>query len=111
MHFLENVAKSYVAAHPAPTPHLRGIPDPPPDLKYLEMHNFITFLSFFLFHSPVLIDAVVAAQTTPGQDAMMEFLDFNEENDITLPERYLLAAAFSTHPSYKLLHDLLVCED
>ena len=39
---------------------------------------------------------------------MMEFLDFNEENDITLPERYLLAAAFSTHPSYKLLNDLLV---
>ena len=55
----------------------------------------------------MLIDAVVAAQTTPGQDAMMEFLDFNEENDITLPERYLLAAAFSTHP-YKLLNDLLV---
>ncbi len=58
--------------------------------------------------SPVLIDAMVAAQTSPAQDALMEILDFREENDITLPERYLLAAAFSTHPSYKLLHDLLV---
>ena len=64
-------------------------------------------VSFVIFR-PVLIDAVVAAQTTPGQDAMMEFLNFNEENDITLPERYLLATAFSTHPSYKLLNDLLV---
>ena len=55
-----------------------------------------------------MIDAVVAAQTTPGQDAMMEFLDLDATDDVTLPERYLLAAAFSTHPSYKLLQDLLV---
>ena len=100
-----------LAPSPGRRPLLPGILDPSLDLNYLEMHDFIALLSFSPFHSPVLIDAVVAAQTTPGQDAMMEFLDFNEENDITLPERYLLAAAFSTHPSYKPLQDLLVCQD
>ena len=78
---------------------------------WIRQWNYPENPFFLFFDSPVLIDAVVAAQTTPGQDAMMEFLDFNEENGITLPERYLLAAAFSTHPSYKLLNDLLVCED
>ena len=102
------MGKSYVGAPRRIGGPPTGNPGSAPGSK-LSGNTLLHCLPFFFsFHSPVLIDAVVAAQTTPGQDAMMEFLDFNEENDITLPERYLLAAAFSTHPSYKLLHDLLV---
>ena len=61
--------------------------------------------------SPALIDAVTAAQTVGCQEALMEFLDFTNEDEIDLPERYLLAVAFSTHPSEQVLKDLLVSEE
>ena len=57
---------------------------------------------------PQLIDAITASQTSEAQGALMGFLDFNEEYDIKLQERYLLAAAFSTHPHEALLRDLMV---
>ena len=59
---------------------------------------------------PALIDAVVAAQTSAGQAALTEFLDFTDPEEILLPERYLLAMAFTTHPTSELLQFLLVCE-
>ena len=55
-----------------------------------------------------MVDAVTGAQTAAGQEALMEFLDFTNTHDIILTERYLLAVAFSTHPTHKLLHDLFV---
>ncbi len=80
-----------------------------------KLHDVYTFflksnliVSFMLISSAPLIDVVVAAQTSAGQEAMMEFLDFSDTYDITLPERYLLAACFSTHPTENLLQDLLV---
>jgi len=53
-----------------------------------------------------LIDIVTAAQTDASQAALMDFLDFSSTEDIRRPERYLLSAAFSTHPTKSLLSDL-----
>jgi len=53
-----------------------------------------------------LIDIISAAQTDASQAALMDFLDFSSTYDIRRPERYLLAAAFSTHPKKSLLSDL-----
>ena len=51
---------------------------------------------------------MTAAQTRACQEALTAFLDFKNEDEIELPERYLLAVAFSTHPSEQVLNDLLV---
>ena len=57
---------------------------------------------------PVLLEAVTAAQTAAGQAAIMGYLNFDEEYDFRLQERYLLAAAFSTHPTENLVKDMFV---
>jgi len=39
---------------------------------------------------------------------MMELLNFNEESNLIYPLRYLLGAAYTTHPGDYLLQDLIV---
>ncbi|KAI0217163.1 Microsomal triglyceride transfer protein large subunit [Lamellibrachia satsuma] len=56
---------------------------------------------------PVLIDTITASQTSAGQAALTDFLDFKDADNILLPERYLLAAAFSTQPTSELVQFLL----
>ena len=63
---------------------------------------------FVSIYSPMLIDAITAAQTEDGQKVLMDTLKFNLPDEIELPERYLLAVAFSTHPSQIVLKHLLV---
>ena len=60
-----------------------------------------------LIFRPWLIDAITAAQTTDGQKVLMDTLKFNVIDEIELPERYVLAVAFSTHPPQIVLKQLL----
>ena len=55
-----------------------------------------------------MLDVGIAAQTPSGQRAMMELLNFNEESNLIYPLRYLLGAAYTTHPGDYLLQDLIV---
>lgn len=57
-----------------------------------------------------LLDVGVAAQTPGAQRAMMELLNFNEASNLVYPLRYLLAAAYTTHPGDYLIKDLLVSD-
>ena len=59
--------------------------------------------------STQLIDVAVAAQTRPAQEALLDLLAFEDDSALDYPERYLFAAAYSTHPSEALISDLLVC--
>lgn len=52
----------------------------------------------------ILVDACSAAQTKESLNAVMKVVDFNDE---VLTERFLLAAAFSTHPKEELLRVFL----
>lgn len=56
---------------------------------------------------PQLIDITAAAQTRPAQEALLDLLSFEDEDAVEHPERYLFAAAYSTHPSEALIKDLL----
>ncbi|KAL5018121.1 hypothetical protein ScPMuIL_003843 [Solemya velum] len=56
---------------------------------------------------PQLIDIATATQTPGAQKAVLELLNFEDDSSITYQERFLLAAAFSTHPGEYLLKDLL----
>ncbi|KAL8616969.1 hypothetical protein ACOMHN_041887 [Nucella lapillus] len=56
---------------------------------------------------PQLIDIAAAAQTRPAQEALLDLLSFEDEDSVEHPERYLFAAAYSTHPSEALIKDLL----
>ncbi|XP_046364995.2 microsomal triglyceride transfer protein large subunit-like isoform X1 [Haliotis rufescens] len=56
---------------------------------------------------PQLIDIATASQTSAAQKAMMELLVFAEDYGTEHPERYLLAATYSTHPGEFLIKDLL----
>ncbi|XP_064638108.1 microsomal triglyceride transfer protein large subunit-like isoform X2 [Lineus longissimus] len=56
---------------------------------------------------PELIDVAVAAQNTAAQDALLEFVAFDDAYDEEVPERYLFATSFSTHPPERVLTDLL----
>ena len=67
-----------------------------------------TLLPLISLLRPVLLEAVTAAQTAAGQAAIMGYLNFDEEYDFRLQERYLLAAAFSTHPTENLVKDMFV---
>ena len=67
---------------------------------------------------PVLLDVLTACQTSASLEVILEYLNFDDEYYIELPERYLLGVAFSTHPSKELLtalwvshslHSLLIC--
>lgn len=60
------------------------------------------------FFSPQLIDAATAAQTRASQEALLELVSFEDDYALDYPERYLLAAAYSTHPSESLIRDLMV---
>jgi hypothetical protein len=44
------------------------------------------------------LDVIAACQTKAAQEAAFEFLNFQDEYYIDLPERYILGVAFSTHP-------------
>ena len=61
----------------------------------------------FIF-SPQLLDIGIATQTPAAQKAMMELLNFEEASNLQYPLRYLLGAAYSTHPGPYLIKDLLV---
>ena len=71
--------------------------------------TFVTDLGpFFTIFSPQLLDIGVATQTPAAQRAMMELLNFDESSNIQYPLRYLLGAAYSTHPGTYQINDLLV---
>ena len=68
-----------------------------------------TFLAHAVLHfSPQLLDIGIATQTPAAQKAMMELLNFEEASNLQYPLRYLLGAAYSTHPGPYLIKDLLV---
>lgn len=54
-----------------------------------------------------LLDVGVATQTPAAQQAMMELLNFDETRNLVYPLRYLLGAAYTTHPGEYLVRDLL----
>nr|KAG5707699.1 hypothetical protein BaRGS_003274 [Batillaria attramentaria] len=54
-----------------------------------------------------LIDIATAAQTRPAQEALMDLVSFEDDYALEYPERYLFAAAYSTHPSESLIRDLI----
>lgn len=54
-----------------------------------------------------LIDIAAAAQTRASQEALLELLSFEDDSALDYPERYLFAAAYTTHPSEALINDLL----
>ncbi|XP_076459875.1 microsomal triglyceride transfer protein large subunit-like isoform X2 [Babylonia areolata] len=56
---------------------------------------------------PQLIDITTATQTHSSQEALLDLLSFEDEDSVEYPERYLFAAAYSTHPSEQLIRDLL----
>lgn len=56
---------------------------------------------------PQLLDIGIATQTPTAQRAMMELLNFDESTNIQYPLRYLLGAAYTTHPGTYLIKDLL----
>jgi hypothetical protein len=55
-----------------------------------------------------LIDIAAATQTQAAQEALLDLLSFEDDSALDYPERYLFAAAYSTHPSEALIKDLLV---
>ncbi|KAK7112440.1 microsomal triglyceride transfer protein large subunit-like [Littorina saxatilis] len=54
-----------------------------------------------------LIDVAAAAQTRPAQEALLDLLSFEDDSALDYPERYLFAAAYSTHPTEALIKDLI----
>lgn len=54
-----------------------------------------------------LLDVCVATQTPAAQKTMMELLNFEETKNLVYPQRYLLGAAYTTHPGDFLVKDLL----
>ena len=59
-------------------------------------------------YSLPLIDIAAATQTDASQEALMQFIDFNDEHNTERAERYLLAVAMTTHPTNNTVTDLLV---
>ncbi|XP_005091025.1 microsomal triglyceride transfer protein large subunit [Aplysia californica] len=56
---------------------------------------------------PQLIDVATAAQTEASREAILELLNFEDENAVDYPQRFLFAAAYSSHPSTSLIRELL----
>ncbi|KAK3594387.1 hypothetical protein CHS0354_009680 [Potamilus streckersoni] len=54
-----------------------------------------------------LIDVAAGAQTTGSHNAVMGLVNFEDEKYITYPQRFLLAAAYATHPGEYLVKDLM----
>lgn len=61
--------------------------------------------SFYIVQQ--LIDIATAAQTKPAQQALMDLISFEDDYALEYPERYLFAAAYSTHPSESLIRDFI----
>jgi len=55
-----------------------------------------------------LIDVASAEQTAVSHSALMKIIKFDDQGNIELAERYLLATALSTHPTEATLKHLLV---
>ena len=55
-----------------------------------------------------LIDVASAEQTAVSHWALMKIIKFDDQDNIELAERYLLANALSTHPTESTLKHLLV---
>lgn len=56
---------------------------------------------------PQLLDIATAAQTEASREALLELLNFEDEDAVDHPQRFLFAAAYSSHPSESLISDLL----
>uniref|UniRef100_A0A2C9LD41 Vitellogenin domain-containing protein n=1 Tax=Biomphalaria glabrata TaxID=6526 RepID=A0A2C9LD41_BIOGL len=56
---------------------------------------------------PQLIDIATAAQTDAAKEALLELINFEDADSVDYPQRFLLAAAYSSHPSVTFLEDLL----
>ncbi|KAH9508416.1 hypothetical protein Btru_055188 [Bulinus truncatus] len=56
---------------------------------------------------PQLIDIMTAAQTEAAREAILELINFQDEYAVDYQQRFLLAAAYSSHPTASLLADLL----
>ncbi|XP_072351379.1 LOW QUALITY PROTEIN: microsomal triglyceride transfer protein large subunit-like [Scyliorhinus torazame] len=68
-------------------------------LKILRSENDTTL--------PQLVDAVTSAQTTASLTAMLEFLNFRNDSDYILQERFLYACGFASHPTEEMLRVLM----
>ncbi|GFS09183.1 microsomal triglyceride transfer protein large subunit [Elysia marginata] len=56
---------------------------------------------------PQLMDIATAAQTEASREALLELLNFEDDEAVDHPQRFLFAAAYSSHPSETLIADLL----
>lgn len=56
---------------------------------------------------PQLIDVATASQTEASREAIMELLNFESDDAVDYPQRFLFAAAYSSHPSIALVKELL----
>ena len=63
-----------------------------------------------LFHFRAqLVDIVAATQTSASWEAAMELLDFNDEDQADVIEKFLVNAAFNSHPTEAQLQKIWVC--
>ena len=51
-----------------------------------------------MYSRPVLLDACAAAGTTAAHKAAMKYLDFEDDEVIAKPERYLLGLSLAPSP-------------
>ncbi|XP_078425239.1 microsomal triglyceride transfer protein large subunit [Cetorhinus maximus] len=56
---------------------------------------------------PQLVDAVTSAQTPASFAAILEFLNFKNDSNYLLQERFLYACGFSSHPTEEMLSALM----
>ncbi|GFO23516.1 microsomal triglyceride transfer protein large subunit [Plakobranchus ocellatus] len=56
---------------------------------------------------PQLMDIATATQTEASRQALMELLNFEDADATDHPQRFLFAAAYSSHPSESLIADLM----
>ena len=68
----------------------------------------LLLLLMSILFSASLIDIASAEQTSASHSALIKVIKFDDENNIDLAERYLLATALSTHPTEATLKHLLV---
>ncbi|RXM99700.1 Microsomal triglyceride transfer protein large subunit [Acipenser ruthenus] len=57
--------------------------------------------------NPPLVDAVTSTQTLASLEAILEFLDFSDEEGLVLQERFLYACGFASHPNEEMLKALM----
>lgn len=67
------------------------------------LHNSVVFI-----FRPQLIDVATAAQTEASREALLELLEFEDPDSVVHPQRFLFAAAYSSHPSESQITELLV---